>query len=160
SRWPGFRGPRTGAITRITLAAPEFDDRNANVHYPHLDRFWMHDERIAGQTIGIVATVKPKGDKATVAYKQKLVKSTYDTGCTQGRLHSIRSDGSLEYEINCTGHVTVMVDRRPAPEDIAARYATTLKPGMQSLIRKEAVFVVWAKEGDTIPALVLGQPVK
>jgi hypothetical protein len=147
-------------MTRMILAAPELDDRNDKIEYPDLQRFWIHDAREAGQIIGVVSSVKPKGDKATVAYAQKLVKVTYDTGCTNGRLHSIRSDGSLEYEVNCTGSKTETVDRRPPPEDIEARYAKDLKPGMQSVIRKQALFVAWPKEGATIPVLVLGQPVK
>ena len=160
SRWAGFRGPRTGAMSRMILAALEFDDRSTKLDYPDLQRFWIGDAREAGQIIGVVASLKPKGDKVTVAYAQKLVKVIYDTGCTNGRLHSIRSDGSLEYELNCTGSVTETVDRRPPPEDIDARYAKDLRPGMESVIRQHALFVAWPKEGATIPVLVLGQPVK
>ncbi len=160
SRWAGFRGPRTGTMTRTILAQLELDDRNEKIRYPRLDRFWIHDERTGGQTIGRVASVKVKGDKVTVAYTKHMVKSTYMTGCTQGRFVGFRGNGSAEYELNCTGHVDEMLDRRPEPEDIDARYAKDLKPGMQSMVRKGVLIMAWPKENAPLPSLVLGQPVK
>jgi hypothetical protein len=161
-RWPGFRGPRTAAHTAMVLANLQLDDRNAQISLPGLGRIWFHQGNAdAGGTNGGVDKVTVKGDVATIAFSQKLVKETVDTGCTQSNhVVGIRDSGSIEYEINCTGSKQVTEDRRPEPETVRTRYAGGLKAGNAVLINADIVWMAWPKSDAAVPSFVLGVAVK
>lgn len=159
-QWPGFRGPRTAALSRIELADVKFDDRDTKLDSPRMERFWYRRNSYSGSSEGTVAGVKTDGDEATISFQAVKVKATVDTGCSQGRLHGIRGDGSLEYEINCTGSKQVTYDRTREPETVDARFAAGLKAGMDAVTSKGMVWIAWPKPGVSTPSLVLGQPVK
>lgn len=156
----GFRGPRTGTAMRIALADLQFDDRATRIDFPDSQRYWWIGNSGAGVGIGTVASVKAKGDKATVAFQQKLEKAYYDVGCKQGRLQGWRNDGSPQYELNCAGTKSYNIDRRPSPIEVDARYTTNVKPGMPIAFTEGMVIEAWSKAEGGAPATVLGQPVK
>ncbi len=161
-RWPGHRGPRSSTFSAIVLANIQFDDRDTQLDHPDFERFWFRQSGGgAGGVDGVVESVKPADKMVTVSFQQKLRKETVDTGCTQSnRIHSIRPNGSLEYEVNCTGSKTITVDARPSPQKVKARYTQGLKPGMPVVIENDIVLAAWAKPGTATPSIVLGVPVK
>lgn len=156
----GFRGPRTGTESRIALADLKFDRKDTRLNLPQIQRFWWIGNASAGIGIGTVASVKAKGDSATVAFQQKLEKAYYDTGCKQGRLQGWRSDGSPNYELNCAGTKVEMIDRRAPPQTVEARFVTGIKPGMQVAYTEHMVILAWPKPESGTPSIVLGAPVK
>nr|HEX4312657.1 hypothetical protein [Kofleriaceae bacterium] len=160
-RWPGYRGPRTATQSDIMLANIVLDDRNAHLDQPDFQRYWFKNGGEAGGTDWTVATVKVDGDTAKITFTAKPIKETVDTGCTQSnRVHSIRSDGSLEYEVNCTGSKVVTYDHKPDPVTVKARYVTGVKAGTMVVVAKDVVWAVYPKESAALPSYILGQPVK
>jgi hypothetical protein len=159
-RWYGYRGPRTSATSAILRAGIELDDRSAHIEMPDLQRIWFKNRGDASGQDATVESVKVDGAKATINFAKKSQKETFDTGCSQGRAVAIRGDGSIEHELNCTGSKTVMVDHRPSPATVRARYVTGLKPDMVVVAGKDVAWAAFAKHGTSVPSLVLGQPVK
>ena len=162
ARFPGMRGPRTSTQSAILTAKIQLDDRNAQLEQPMYQRFWFSfGSGSAGGIDGTVASVKSDAKHATITFDQKLEQEVVDTGCTQSnRIHSIRSNGTLEYEVNCTGTKTVSVDKRPKPKEVLLRYAAGLQAGMPVAIRANVVFAAWPARKAKAPSRVLGVAVK
>lgn len=164
ARFPGMRGPRTSTQSEILTAKLKLDDRTAKLDFPDYQRLW--DARGTGDTSaradGTVLSVKPDDAKhSTITFDQKLDKEVVDTGCTQSNhIHSIRADGSLEYEVNCTGTKTVTVDVRPKPAKVLLRYTSGLSAGMPVAVYGNAVFAAWQSAKSKSPSRVLGVDVK
>ena len=163
---PGVRGPRNAAATEIHNEKWVFDDVNAGkLDLPEVRR--RPYDRTGGSVMshgGVVASIKVKGDVATVALKKTFVMSS---ACTKShytnRLSRILPDGRLEYEVICDKWIPKKVDTTPNDYEIHAKYAPMLKPGMQfSALRgdKMEVIATWATEKATAPATVLGAKVK
>jgi hypothetical protein len=162
SRWPGFRGPRTAALTAITTAGLELDDRDARLEFPDLNRPWiMGSGSSSGGGKGVIASVKKKGDKAEIEFRKEKVKQTR---CTKGhytnRVTQITSSGQLIYQYICTAEVneTIIVAPFP-PQTVDARFVGGLEPG-QLVVVVEDVVVVAFKKGGSTPVVVGGVEVK
>jgi hypothetical protein len=159
-RYPGQRGPRTGTQTAIELANIQFDDRSVKLDEPLVQREWFDASDQGGGIDAVVASVKVDGKIATITFQQKLVSETVDTNCTQtNRIHSIRADGSLEYEVDCKGSKTITVDRKPQPKKVGARYVPAIKAGMPVVIEGNVIMAAWPAPGTPTPSVVLGVPV-
>jgi hypothetical protein len=161
-RYPGQRGPRTGTQTAIVLANIQFDDRGIKLDEPLFQREWLDaSTQVGGGADGVIAALKPADKLTTVEFQQKLVSYVVDANCKQtNRIHSIRGDGSLEYEVDCNGTKTITVDKKPTPQKLNSRYAGALKVGMPVVIEGNYVLAAWPAPGTTTPSVVLGVPVK
>lgn len=161
--WPGFRGPRNATHTAILTAGLELDDRDARIDYPDLSRPWLHRQTgSSGGGRGVVASIKIKGDKATVEFKKEKVKQTR---CTKGhytnRVIQITSSGSVIYQYVCTKEITETIVVAPSPPlTVNARYVAGLKAGMYVVIVEDVVTVAYPKSSAAAPAVLAGVAVK
>lgn len=161
-RWPGHRGPRTSAHTAVLTAGLELDDRAAQIEYPDTHRGWFAQSgSSSGGGYGKISAVKPRKDLVQVDFAAKIEKQQQ---CLESkytkRITQIRSDGSLVYELLCLKWGTVSVDRRSPTQNVKARYAKGLKPGMGVYIIEDAVIAAWDKPGSNVPSMIGGVPVK
>jgi hypothetical protein len=161
ARWPGYRGPRTAAISAFLGAGIELDDRNATLAIPEVRRDWFERSGGGSNEAGTVKTVKRNGDTATIEFATKTQKiERCVIWHTTKRIVAIRGDGALVYEEICDSYGAVTLDKTPAPATVRVRYVDGLKPGMFASIEEDAVAAAWAKPGDKMPAIVFGAPVK
>jgi hypothetical protein len=156
-RWPGFRGPRTAAQTRILGAGITLDDRDAKLEHPSVYRKFNQGGGSGGGGEGVIAKLKSSGKQVTVEFKKQMVKQVQ---CAQAKrtnhVTQIRPDGSLIYENICVKKETVTVDKSDPPQTVNARYLEGVKPGMFASITEDVVIAAWAKPGAASPTMVFG----
>jgi hypothetical protein len=161
---PGFRGPRTATITAIANAAITLDDRNATLRFPFADRSdWYHPSYSSGggSGRGVVATAKVDGGKLHVTFVKKLVKQTQCAESREtGRVDRIDADGTVRYTYVCVRSETVTVDKAPDPQDVDARYAAGVKPGVYVSLWGDIVQAVWPSATAATPIAVVGIPLR
>ena len=155
--WPGFRGPRTAALTAILRTGFKLSFRD--VH--EVDYRWMHvSPNSAKGGTGEVDHVEPAGETARVVFTKQLVAQDECTNWKTGnRIVEIR-DGKLIYEQSCTSWRKRIVDMAPEPQVVDARYVEGLRAKMLVDIRGGIVIAAWPKAGVKQPAIVLGIVVK
>lgn len=166
-RWPGFRGPRNAAHAALLQAEFKLDDRDARITYRDLNR--SSDQRGAwitgsgnmhGGGEGVVAAVKPDGDKVRVEFVKKMVKvEVCDDWQATNRVIGLDASGSLRYEQVCKRSKIETVDSASAPRSVNARYATGVKPGVHVSLLEDIVLTVRPKAG-AAPTFVYGAAVK
>lgn len=158
---PGYRGPRTSTQSEILFANIQLDDRDATLDQPDFTRHWFTGiGNVDPVEVGNMASLKRSGDHATLVFAAQPATELVDTGCTQThRIHSIRGDGSIEYEYNCTGSKRISVDHRPDPATVAVRYTHHLGARMAVIVEGDVVFFAWHGNAK-VPSVVLGVPVK
>jgi hypothetical protein len=161
-RWPGFRGPRNAIHTALLTAGLQLDQRDAKIDFPSVSREWF--ERNGGWHSwgkGVVGKLKPEGDKAHLEFAKAVAKQWRCLSEKKtNRIHSIRSDGSLDYEIDCLKSAMVNVDVTMMPQTLNTRYTQGLKPGMQVTVIEDVAGVVWPKPGAPAPSMIGGVAVK
>ena len=161
SRWPGFRGPRSAALTSMMLNGVELDDRDARIEYPQVNFGWMsHNMSSSGGGEGVVAKVEAKGDKAKVTFKKEMQKQEQCTNWKSSRkIVQITSSGSVIYESWCTASKSVTVDVSSSPQEVKARYVENLKPGMHWENTEDVGGLAYPKNGK-LPVLFSGAVLK
>lgn len=163
ARWPGYRGPRTATHTAALSAGITLDDRDAKLELPTVDRGWLDAVPLSsgGSATGTILALEPAGDVVTLTFaKIKGTQQRCVRGRTTNRITQIRGDGTLVYEYQCLEERTETYAEPPAPpQQIAARYARGLKPGMFVTTVEAVVTVAYAKGAKT-PSSILGIPVK
>jgi hypothetical protein len=160
-RWPGYRGPRTAALSALLGAGIELDDRNAKLDIPSVRRDWFARAGGGANAAGTVKAVKRTGDTASIEFATKTQKIERCIAWhTTKRIVAIRGDGELVYEEICDNYGSVTLDKTPAAVTVKARYVDGLKPGMFASIEEDAVTAAWAKPGDKLPAVIFGGAVK
>lgn len=162
SRWPGFRGPRTAALTAMMLNGVTLDDRDARIEYPQVNYNWMsHNMSSGGGGEGVVAKIEVKGEKAKVTFKKELVKQQQCTNWKSSKkIVQITSSGSVIYESWCTAEKSVTVDKSSDPQTVKARYVEGVKPGMVFEATEDVGGVVYAKGAAKFPSVICGAVVK
>ncbi|MBL9018067.1 MAG: hypothetical protein JNL83_28030 [Myxococcales bacterium] len=162
SRWPGFRGPRTAALTSMMLNGVTLDDRDARIDYPDVNHGWMSQNMSSGGGgRGVVAKVEVKGDKAKVTFKKEFEKQEQCTNWkSSNRITQITSSGSVIYESWCTASKSVTVDTSFPPQTVKARYVEGLKPGMAWSSTEDVGGVAYPKNGAKLPSLFSGAVLK
>jgi len=162
TRWPGFRGPRTATESTIMVTGIELDDRDAKLDYPDVRRSFANGGgSTSGGGAGVVGSIKPAGNTATVTFKKQLVKQQQCAAVkTTNRVTQIRGDGTLVYQSFCTKYETVTVDKAPDPQKVNARYLEGVKPGMHVSIIEDVVISARKKPGAPLPTMVFGVAVK
>lgn len=162
SRWPGFRGPRTSALTSMMLNGVTLDDRDAKIDYPDVRHAWMDQNMSSGGGgRGVVAKVDIKGDMATVTFKKEFEKQEQCTNWkSSNRITQITSSGSVIYESWCTASKSVTVDTSFPPQKVKARYVEGLKPGMAWSSTEDVGGVAYPKNGAKLPSLFSGAVLK
>jgi hypothetical protein len=164
SRWPGFRGSRTAALTRIFQANLQPDDRDAQIHYPDVHRMWFGDHNGAGRGhggYGTVTKVSTKGGKTHIEFQKKKHQEYVSLHCKKtGRIEAIRDNGEIVYEETCSDSklVTSMVGQDPL--DVSADQGKSVKPGMVIDVSSDYVLMGWPNAKTDKPSVILGQPVK
>jgi len=161
-RWPGFRGPRTSAMSAILGAGLQLDDRGAEIEYPSVRRGWLSQSRSSnGGGWGLVSKVKAGADGVRVEFAPKMVKvpqcQQYET---RNRIAGIRADGTFIRESTCRKWANVSIDRRSSPQTVKSSYGAGLKAKTEVQILESTVIAVWNKAGSALPNFVFGAPVK
>jgi hypothetical protein len=161
-RWPGFRGPRTSAITAILNSGIEPDDRGEKLEYPSVRREWIGDSTgSSGGARGVIAKLDRKGATTVVTFVKKMVTGPY---CAQykttNRIIHITSSGNVINDRICVRWETVTVDTSPRPQTVDARYTEGLKPGMLVWTTEDVVAAAFAKSDSKLPSIIAGVVVK
>jgi hypothetical protein len=112
-----------------------------------------------GAGSGVIAKVEPHGKTLHVVFVKKMVKQVQ---CAESRetshVTSISDDGQLRYQVVCVRNETVTVDKASDPQDVDARYAEGVKPGVFVQIARGVVEGVWPSATATVPQILLGVP--
>jgi hypothetical protein len=163
---PGYRGPRTAAMTKIMAAKIVLDDLNAKVEFPTFSSrpYWRSHGSI-GSAGGVVAKVKPGGDILTVELEKTLVKrQECIKSHTTNRISRILPDGKIDYERICDQTGMVTHDTTWGDFQIKKQFAPLLKKGvMFSSVHGDGgaeVVAIWSSKTAELPSLVLGAKVK
>lgn len=161
-RWPGYRGPRMAALSAIMGAGIELDDRDARLEFPGVHHAWMGvNMSSGGGGRGVIASVKPSGKTAVIAFAKKLEQQQQCTNWKSSRkIVQIRSDGTLVYETWCTASKKVTVNTASPPQTVNVQYTAGLKPGMVVNVVEDVVTFGWAKNGAKEPSFIAGATVK
>ncbi|MBA3501045.1 MAG: hypothetical protein M4D80_09870 [Myxococcota bacterium] len=163
NRWPGFRGPRTTALTTIMNAGIELDDRDARLEFPRVSNNWLSSGGTSYKTSGRgkVGKVEKQGDTAVVSFSPKMETFTYcATRKESNKIVQILSNGTLIYESWCTSYKQATENRASKPQTVDARYLAGVKPGAVVEIIDEVVLYVWPDGKATVPSHVAGVEVK
>lgn len=160
--WPGYRGPRTTALTAIMNAGIQLDDRDARLEFPRVDRGWIGSSTGAsGGGGGVIASIKRTGDTAVITFAKKLERTTTCTQYKTGnRIVQITANGTFIYESWCVAEKPITVNRASPPQTVRAQYADGLAPGMVVSTVEDVVTFAWAKPGAKQPAIVAGVKVR
>ncbi len=160
-RWPGFRGPRTGAQTAILTAGLELDQRGSQIVYPELKREFLDGDGNSELVVAAVASLTMDGDKAVVGFQKQKVKQTR---CVKGhntnRIQRINEFGQVVYEYVCEKYVDETIEVTPSPPlKVHAKYAAGIVAGMTVSISEDVVAAAYPKNSTT-PSIVTGVVVK
>jgi hypothetical protein len=164
---PGYRGPRTAAITKVMAEKIELDDLNARIEYPPFSSrpYWRSHGTI-GSAGGVVATAKVTEDVLTVELEKTLVKRME---CIKShrtnRISRILPNGDIEYEKICDQSGLVTHDTTWGAFKIRKDHAPLLKKGvMFSSVggqdKGADVIAIWPNKNADVPSQVLGAVVK
>lgn len=166
SYWPGFRGPRTAALTAIRLANLTPDRRGEKIDVPMvaLSLAIGADEPTdgarqagSGSGAGVIAAVADQGNTVRVTFQAT---SEVQDHCvnrrTTNRISRIDSSGNVIYESVCTQYKATRVDTTSRPVTIAKRYAGGLQPKRYVSIVGGAPEAVWAKASSPTPLAAFG----
>jgi hypothetical protein len=160
-RWPGFRGPRSFALTKLITSSIALDDRSARIDYPQVNRRFNGTSMSGGGGgAGLVAKVKPNGAKTHVEFVKKLQKVKVCTAWKYtSRIEQITTTGAVIYHSDCTKYGMDTINNASAPTDVDTKYAEGLKPGTIVQIVASVVVAVSPKPG-AAPTRVFGIAVK
>jgi hypothetical protein len=153
SYWPGFRGPRTAAMSAML---------EAGLHVLQVDhgRGPRIESRAQGGGEGVIASAKANGDKLAIEFKKDM-KS--EDACAEGHdtdhILGVGVTGAIQYEYVCTKYTKIAYDTAPKPQTLGARFATGVKAGVTVRFEGDvAVFVRPSPKAD--PIAVFGVSVK
>lgn len=164
---PGYRGPRTTALTRIIGEKITLDDMNARLDYPTFNSrpYWRSHGTI-GSAGGVVATAKVTDDVLSVDLEKTLIKrKECIKSHTTNRISRILPDGKIEYEEICDETGWVTHDTTWGTFKIKKEFAPLLKKGVvfSSVGGQDKgadVVAIWPSKNAEAPSLVLGAAVK
>ncbi|HEU0033720.1 MAG TPA: hypothetical protein VFQ53_24000 [Kofleriaceae bacterium] len=163
--WPGYRGPRTSAVSKIWLAGIELDQRGARLDMidTKLPLGFRDRQPLAfdGYADDVVASVKDEGDSVRLTFaKASELQSKCTSWIKTNRIARIRPDGTLEYETRCAQWIKQRVDTTSRPIAIAKRYAAGLRPGVFVMASSGIVEAVWTKPDAAQPIAAFGVALK
>ena len=166
TNWPGFRGPRTAALTAIHLANLTPDRRGEKIDVPRvaLDLAIGSDEPTdgarqagSGSGAGVIASVVGQGDTVRVTFQATSeVQDHCVSRRTTHRISRIDSSGNFIYESVCTQWKAERVDTTSRPVTIVKRYAGGLQPKRYASIVGGVPEAVWAKASSPTPLAAFG----
>lgn len=162
---PGFRGPRTSALTAIRAANLELDERGAKINYPSFGLPLAIGDgpktKGDGYVKGVIAKVTPEGDLVKITFPKSTGTQEYCASSRKtGRISRIDSSGNIYYESVCLKYETERIDTTPDPVTVDKRYAAGLKPGMYVATVGGIVEAVWAKSSSPMPTAAFGALLK
>jgi hypothetical protein len=167
---PGYRGPRSAALTAIMSENWQFDDTRAPK--PAFPSYSGRPATRSGGTVmsmgGVAKSVKKQGNVLVVALeKTSLTQEECVKEHSSGHIARIRESGSIEYAMICDKtsmktHDTTMRDFKIA---ITPAVEKALKPGvMFSAIglsgASQEVIAIWPNKSAKTPTWVVGGAVK
>jgi hypothetical protein len=164
---PGYRGPRTAAITRVMTEKIVLDDMNARIEYPQFGSrpYWRSHGSI-GSAGGVVATTKVVEEVLDVQLEKTLVKrKECIKSHSTNRISRILPDGKIDYEEICDQTGWVTHDTTWGDFKIKKEYAPLLKKGVTfssvgGQDKGADVIAIWPSKTSELPSLVLGAAVK
>jgi hypothetical protein len=158
-RWPGYRGPRSAALTQMMKNPIQLDDRTARIELPELNRF---DGKVdwSGGGKGAVAKVKANGDTTLIEFVKKPVKvSVCEKYKATNQVEQVTITGAVIYGYTCLKYGTETLMEGSEPQTVKTMYASGIKPGVNIQTVGPVVIAVYPKSGDA-PTHVLGIAVK
>lgn len=161
-RWPGFRGPRTGAQTAILTANLQLDRREGRIEYPRLAReFIRGDGNSSFIGTAAISGVKVEGEMATITFaKLKVRQNRCVKGHNTNRIQRVMDSGQIVYEYVCDKYIDETIEVPPsAPVTVRAKYAKGLTAGMAVTVSEDVVAAAYPKNSAT-PSIVTGVVVK
>lgn len=165
-RWPGYRGPRSAAISDIMQAGLELDQRDKSITYPNIQRDIMGSTHTlmsnipAKSGLGVIASVKTAGKTATISYQKQNVSYPVCVDYKAGtKITGIMANGQFERAGTCYKYKTVSGQAVIEPKPADARFVSGLKPGQFSVSINSIPYVTWVPNGKKA-STVLGVPVK
>jgi hypothetical protein len=164
---PGYRGPRTAALSKVIAEKITLDDMDAKIEYPNFESrpYWRSHGSI-GSAGGVVGSVKPGDDALNVDLEKTLVKrKECIKSHTTNRLSRILANGTIEYESICDQTGMVTHDTTWGTFKIKKDYAPLLKKGIvfSSVFGQDKgadIIAIWPNKNAEIPTQVLGAAVK
>ncbi len=163
SHWPGFRGPRTAALTAIRLANLKPKDPEESIMFPlvHHPLMIVRDSPVhahgGGTATGVVATVTEEERVVRVTFPKT---SALDETCVAHRqthrISRIDSQGHVYYERICTRWKPVRVDTTLDPVVVPKRYAAGLAPKRYISVVDGIPEAAWATAKSPTPLAVFG----
>lgn len=164
---PGYRGPRTAAITKVMAEKIVLDDMNARIEYPPFDsRPYTRSHGSIGSAGGVVATARLAGDIVNVDLEKTLIKRMECIKShTTNRISRILPDGKIEYESICDQTGLVTHDTTWGTFKIRKDDAPLLKKGVMfssvgTADKGMEVIALWPSKTADLPSMVLGAKVK
>jgi len=162
--WPGFRGPRTMALSQLRVANLQPDRRGDKLEYPGfgLPLAIGGDYTHAGEGTGtgVVDSVTTSGDTMRVTFVKDIRNvDACVSWRTSKRIWMITPSGEVRYYQECTARQVKPNNFAPSPVTFHKRFAAGVRKGATVVVWPGVVVAVYAKRG-AAPVAVLGTPVK
>ena len=163
AHWPGFRGPRTAALTAIRLADLQPDRRGEQIAVPSAALPFAPEQgarsigELRASAVGVIASITDRGDTVRVTFPATSELQDQCAGRRRtNRISRIDDSGNVIYESICTHWKTVRVDTTLRPVDVAKRYAAGLAAKRFVSIIAGVPEAVWARPGAPTPLAAFG----
>lgn len=162
----GSRGPRDFALAWAPNQGIQLDKVGAKIEKPRRgNKSYSRSGGAPSSAGGVIKGVKMKGDEVEVEMAPLLIKQT---DCVAehrtNKIDSIRSDGHINYEIQCDRSAVVVHDNAWAPFHLDAKYKDVLRPGLMfSAITGNKggdVIAIWQNEKAKHPMWLFGASIK
>lgn len=163
---PGFRGPRSAALSRLMLEKLQLDDMNARLEWPESVRAWPGPHGTVTSAGGVIASIKPEGDVLVVTLEKLIVKRLECTAShSTGRVERIHVDGRVDYVSVCDKSEVVTHNEQWDDFKIRKSYAPLLRKGVKFSVNygadgKGDVLAIWPSKTAEQPSWLLGAVVK
>ncbi|HWO25383.1 MAG TPA: hypothetical protein VNO30_41870 [Kofleriaceae bacterium] len=161
--WPGFRGPRTAALTVFRHVNLVPDQRGEQIVIPQvalplaIERRERSIDELRVTAVGTIATVTERGDIVRVTFPATSERQDQCASRrTTNRISRIDASGNVHYESVCTQWQRVRVDTTLRPVDVPRRYAAGLAPGRYVSIIAGIPEAVWATASASAPIAAFG----
>lgn len=165
SRWPGYRGPHSAAITEIMKAGIELDQRDASVSFPDMRRQFFEMSRSPSADrdssgFGVVKAVKA-GKPATIDYEKRDLTFPVCVDYRPGKQITAYNwvTGEVQRAGTCMKYKTITRPVEVTSNTADARFTSTTRPGQFAVFMSGMPIAAWPNNGKVV-STVLGVPVK
>jgi hypothetical protein len=154
---PGYRGPRTAALSAMFEAGAHVDINSEQFEFAITLIGARYPSVKVSSSRGVIAKVNRKGDRITIGFPSKShVENPCDKWVRTNRVVQLTDSGQLIYEERCTKRHKQRVDDTPSSITVDARYAAGLEPGAYVVPGDGYILAVWSDATAKRPKVVLG----